>query len=66
MRVRSWGVSVMLAVVLCLSLNSAWAADVRGVTDKEIKLACLVDLSDRGNTAAAYRRGVQGLCGLGE
>ena len=48
MKIRSWGVSVMLAVVLCLSLNSAWAADVRGVTDKEIKLACLVDLSGPG------------------
>ena len=39
---------VVLAVALCLSLGSAWAADVRGVTDKEVKIACLVDLSGPG------------------
>ena len=48
MRIRLLSVSLILAVVLCLSPNSAWAADVRGVTDKEIKLACLVDLSGPG------------------
>jgi branched-chain amino acid transport system substrate-binding protein len=51
MRIRLWGLSVMLAVVLCLSMNSAWAADVRGVTDKEIKIAWLVDLSGPGKYA---------------
>jgi len=48
MKIRLWGLSVVLAFVLCISLNSAGAADVRGVTDKEIKLACLVDLSGPG------------------
>ncbi len=48
MRSKLWGWSVLLAVVLFLSVNSAWAATVRGVTDKEIKLACLVDLSGPG------------------
>ncbi len=48
MRNKVWGWSVLLAVVLCLSVNSAWAAAVRGVTDTEIKIACLVDLSGPG------------------
>lgn len=48
MRSRFWGFSVLLAVVLCMSSNFAQAADVRGVTDNEIKLACLVDLSGPG------------------
>ena len=48
MRIRSWGGSVMLAVVMCLSVSSVWAANVRGVTDKGIKIACLVDLSGPG------------------
>ena len=48
MKIRTWRWSVVLAVVLCLSVGSAWAAAVRGVTDKEIKLACLVDLSGPG------------------
>ena len=51
MRIRLWGFSLMLAVVLCLSMSSAWATDVRGVTDKEIKIACLVDLSGPGKYA---------------
>ena len=48
MRNKLWGWSVFLAVVVCLSFNSAWAATVRGVTDNEIKIACLVDLSGPG------------------
>ena len=51
MRIRLLRFSVMLAIVLCLSMNSAWAADVRGVTDKEIKIAVLVDLSGPGKYA---------------
>jgi len=51
MKIRLWGLSLMLAVVLCLSMNSAWAADVRGVTDKEIKIAWLTDLSGPGKYA---------------
>jgi branched-chain amino acid transport system substrate-binding protein len=43
-----WVLGILSAVVLCLSVNSAWAATVRGVTDKEIKIACLVDLSGPG------------------
>ncbi len=48
MKIKTWGWSVAIAVVLCLCVGSAWAAAVRGVTDKEIKLACLVDLSGPG------------------
>jgi len=48
MRSKIWGLGILLAVVLCLSVNSAWAAAVRGVTDTEIKIACLVDLSGPG------------------
>ena len=48
MRNKLWGWSVLLAVVMCLSVSSAWAATVRGVTDNEIKIACLVDLSGPG------------------
>jgi branched-chain amino acid transport system substrate-binding protein len=51
MKIRLWVLSLMLAVVLCLSMNSAWAADVRGVTDKEIKIAWLTDLSGPGKYA---------------
>jgi branched-chain amino acid transport system substrate-binding protein len=45
-KLRGW--SVLLAVVMCLSVSSVWAATVRGVTDNEIKIACLVDLSGPG------------------
>jgi branched-chain amino acid transport system substrate-binding protein len=48
MRNKLWGWSVLLAVVMCLSVSSAWAATVRGVADNEIKIACLVDLSGPG------------------
>ena len=51
MRIRLLSVSLILAVVLCLSLNGICAADVRGVTDKEIKIAVLVDLSGPGKYA---------------
>jgi len=38
-------------VGLSLYMNSAYAGDVRGVTDTEIKLACLVDFSGPGKYA---------------
>jgi len=38
----------ILTGVLCLLAGVVWAGDVRGVTDTEIKLACLVDLSGPG------------------
>lgn len=43
-----WIGSILLAVVVFLSVNNSWAATVRGVTDQEIKIACLVDLSGPG------------------
>jgi len=38
----------ILAGALCLLAGAVWAGDIRGVTDTEIKLACLVDLSGPG------------------
>jgi branched-chain amino acid transport system substrate-binding protein len=51
MKNKLWGWSVFFAFVLCLSVSSVWAADVRGVTDKEIKIAFLTDLSGPGKYA---------------
>ena len=48
MKTRTIIISVFLTVALCLTVNSAWAKDVRGVTDDAIKVACLVDLSGPG------------------
>ena len=51
MKKRTIMLSLMLALATCLVVGSSWAADVRGVTDKEIKLACLVDFSGPGKFA---------------
>ena len=42
------GLILLLAGTLCLMVTGVWAADVRGVTDTEVKIACLVDLSGPG------------------
>jgi branched-chain amino acid transport system substrate-binding protein len=42
---------LLLGFVLCLSAKSTWAAEIRGVTDTEIKIACLTDLSGPGKYA---------------
>jgi branched-chain amino acid transport system substrate-binding protein len=41
--------AVLLA--LCLMVSGVWAAEVRGVTDKEVKIACLVDFTGPGKYA---------------
>ena len=51
MQKRSIGVCLLLAVSVCLWASATWAADVRGVTENEIKLACLVDFSGPGKYA---------------
>lgn len=51
MKKRTIMLSLVLAMATCLIVGSSWAADVRGVTDKEIKLACLVDFSGPGKFA---------------
>ncbi|MGD8520236.1 MAG: ABC transporter substrate-binding protein [Desulfobacterales bacterium] len=43
--------SILLAIAICLTVSGTWAADVRGVTKDEIKLACLVDFSGPGKFA---------------
>jgi len=42
---------VLQMVLLGLFANSLYAGDVRGVTDKEIRIACLVDFSGPGKFA---------------
>jgi branched-chain amino acid transport system substrate-binding protein len=51
MQKRSIVVCLLLAVSICLWAGATWAADVRGVTENEIKLACLVDFSGPGKYA---------------
>jgi branched-chain amino acid transport system substrate-binding protein len=51
MKSRKFNWSIVLVVVLCLSVSSAWAEKVRGVTDTEIKIAVLTDLSGPGRYA---------------
>jgi len=48
MKIRSVLISLLLTGSLLLMGTSGWAADVRGVTDKTVKLACLIDLSGPG------------------
>ncbi len=48
MKKKRIALNVALVGLLCLAAASVWAAEIRGVTDKEIKLACLVDLSGPG------------------
>lgn len=43
--------SLLQIVILSWCMSSAYAGDVRGVTDTEIKLACLVDFSGPGKFA---------------
>ena len=51
MKKRRIGLCLLLAVSICLCASPMWAADVRGVTKNEIKLACLVDFSGPGKFA---------------
>jgi branched-chain amino acid transport system substrate-binding protein len=48
MKIRLWIVSMLLAVSLVLSFGNVWAENARGVTENEIRIACLVDLSGPG------------------
>ena len=48
MKFRTKMVSFLLGGSFCLAVTGAWANEVRGVTDKEVKIACLVDLSGPG------------------
>ena len=47
MKIRSILISLLLVGSFLIG-TSVWGADVRGVTDKTVKLACLVDLSGPG------------------
>jgi branched-chain amino acid transport system substrate-binding protein len=51
MKKRTIVLSLMLVMATCFIVSGSWAAEVRGVTDKEIKLACLVDFSGPGKFA---------------
>ena len=51
MQKRTITLCFLLAVSICLWTGATWAADVRGVTKNEVKLACLVDFSGPGKYA---------------
>ncbi len=51
MKKRTAILSLLLAALICVCVNNAFAVDVRGVTKDEIKLACLVDFSGPGKFA---------------
>lgn len=51
MKRKSVVLSVVTIGLLCLVTAGAWAQQVRGVTDKEVKMACLVDFSGPGKYA---------------
>ncbi|MGD2187983.1 MAG: ABC transporter substrate-binding protein [Desulfobacterales bacterium] len=51
MQKRSIVLCLLLAVSICLGASAAWAENVRGVTQNEVKLACLVDFSGPGKYA---------------
>jgi len=51
MKFRTTIVSLLVGALLLFSLGSTWAAEVRGVTDTEIKIALLVDFSGPGKFA---------------
>lgn len=53
MKRKRFGLLVMLAGALCLLGTSAFATDVRGVTDDEVKVGCLVDFTGPGKYAGA-------------
>lgn len=48
MKFRTIMLSLLWCGVLCFAGTGAWAEEVRGVTDKEVKIGCLVDLSGPG------------------
>jgi branched-chain amino acid transport system substrate-binding protein len=48
MKIRSVFIVLLSAGCLFLTGTNGWAAEVRGVTDKTVKLACLIDLSGPG------------------
>ncbi|MDZ7697123.1 MAG: ABC transporter substrate-binding protein [Deltaproteobacteria bacterium] len=50
---RIFGLLAMLAGTLCLMGASAFAGEVRGVTDDEVKIGCLVDFTGPGKYAGA-------------
>jgi branched-chain amino acid transport system substrate-binding protein len=51
MRARMFVVSAIFVSIMCLAAVVAMGAEVRGVTDKQVKLACLVDFSGPGKYA---------------
>jgi branched-chain amino acid transport system substrate-binding protein len=51
MKIRKFNWSIVLTILLCLSVSSAWAEKVRGVTDTEIKLGFMTDQSGPGKYA---------------
>ncbi len=60
MRTRAFFLTALLVGVSLLAIPGVWAADVRGVTDTEVKIGCLVDLSGPGKyggppIAAAFK-----------
>jgi branched-chain amino acid transport system substrate-binding protein len=51
MKTRTIILTVLFAGALCLLAGGAWAKGVRGVTDTEVKIACLTDFSGPGKFA---------------
>jgi branched-chain amino acid transport system substrate-binding protein len=51
MKTRTTILSLLVGTFLLFSMSSAWAAEVRGVTDTEVKIALLVDFSGPGKFA---------------
>ncbi|MFC1824615.1 ABC transporter substrate-binding protein [Thermodesulfobacteriota bacterium] len=52
MKTRTIFISFVLVGALCLMVSGVWANNVRGVSDKEVKIAWLVDLSGPGRYAS--------------
>lgn len=48
MKSRKIIMGLLLGAAFCFAVSAAWAQEVRGVTDNEVKIACLVDLSGPG------------------
>ncbi|MBI5251656.1 MAG: ABC transporter substrate-binding protein [Desulfomonile tiedjei] len=53
MKTKTFMVAALTTGLLCLMAGGAFGAEVRGVTDTEVKLACLVDFSGPGKYAGA-------------
>ena len=51
MKARIFLVAAAAAALVCFTVAGVFAAEVRGVTDKEVVLACLVDFSGPGKFA---------------